>query len=132
MSEDETRLRKSYSQQNEEESNMDIKTVFTEVWHAGWTFTKAMAMSFGTLRPVGYFDPLVNTRVASQLIAAGEADRSAFQWEGVPREFEDKVLQFNPATGLLIPGGSGIDVGGNPDGWNNDWNDVWNNHRDNS
>lgn len=122
MSEDETRLRKSYSQQNEEENNMDIKTVFAEVWYAGWTFTKAMAMSFGTLRPVGYFDPLVNTRVASQLIAAGEADPSAFEWGSGPLEFDDNVLRSNPATGLPILGRSGVDAGGNPDGWNNDWN----------
>jgi hypothetical protein len=122
MNEDETRLRKSYPQQDEGENSMDIKTVLKEFWHAGWTFSKAMAVSFGTLRPVGYFDPLVNTRVASQLIAAGEADPSAFEWEGVPLEFDDKVLQFNPASGLPILGGSGVDAGGNPVGWNNDWN----------
>ena len=120
MSEDETRLRKSYSQQNEEENNMDIKTVFTEVWHAGWTFGKAMYASLIWGGPIGYFDPRVNTRVASQIAEATGTDPAELAYDfsvtGSNWDSDWDFNRINPATGYVILPGSAYDVGGNPYG----------------
>ena len=127
MSEDETRLRKSYSQQNEEENNMDIKTVFTEVWHAGWTFSKAMFFSFATGTPVGYNDPRVNSRVApnpSDPIEL-EAENSFATSDSNGYDYQvydvfnpaNGIPVINPATGLPMADGiDSVDVYGNPYG----------------
>ena len=127
MSEDETRLRKSYSQQNEEENNMDIKTVFAEVWHAGWTFSKAMFFSFATGTPVGYNDPRVNSRVApnpSDPIEL-EAENSFATSDSNGYDYQvydvfnpaNGIPVINPATGLPMADGiDSVDVYGNPYG----------------
>jgi len=127
MSEDETRLRKSYSQQNEEENNMDIKTVFTEVWHAGWTFSKAMYASLVWGGPIGYFDPRVNTRVAGQIAEATGTDPAELAYDfsvtGSNWDSDCDFNRINPATGYVILPGSAYDVDGNPYGLrtHHDW-----------
>jgi len=110
MSEDETRLRKSYSQQNEEENNMDIKTVFAEVWHAGWTFSKAMYASLVWGGPIGYFDPRVNTRVAGQIAEATGTDPAELAYDfsvtGSNWDSDWDFTYINPATAYRMSHGS--------------------------
>ena len=121
MSEDETRLRKSYSQQNEEENNMDIKTVFTEVWHAGWTFSKAMYASLVWGGPIGYFDPRVNTRVAGQIAEATGTDPAELAYDfSVNGSNWDSDWAINPSAEYREPGEIGqsrYDLAGNPYGF---------------
>ena len=94
---------------------MDIKTVFTEVWHAGWTFSKAMYASLVWGGPIGYFDPRVNTRVASQIAAATGTDPAELAYDfSVKGSNWDSDWHFNPTTGYLIIPGMIFDTGGNP------------------
>ena len=96
-----------------------------DVCHVGWTFTKASAASFSTMSPVGYYDPRVNTRVASQLSAANLADfETGFAAQGIddPWQMDDPATgKINPATGYWIPADQHVDVAGNPYGFKNDW-----------
>ena len=97
---------------------MNIKTVFTEVWHAGWTFSKAMFFSFATGTPVGYNDPRVNSRVApnpSDPIEL-EAENSFATSDSNGYEYQVYGV-INPATGLPMAYGIySVDVNGNPYG----------------
>jgi hypothetical protein len=109
---------------NEEEKKM-LFNLLKDVCHVGWTFTKASAASFSTMSPVGYYDPRVNTRVASQLSAANLADfETGFAAQGIddPWQMDDPATgKINPATGYWIPADQHVDVAGNPYGFNNDW-----------
>ena len=106
---------------------MNIKTVFTEVWHAGWTFSKAMFFSFATGTPVGYNDPRVNSRVApnpSDPIEL-EAENSFATSDSNGYDYQvydvfnpaNGIPVINPATGLPMADGiDSVDVYGNPYG----------------
>ena len=104
---------------------MNFKHVSQDVWHGCWTFMKATYASLATGGPVGYYDPRVNTRVATALSLLPDEEASAFH--GSPDLASipacDGEWEINPATGLMIAPGFYCDLGGNPLGWNRSWED---------
>lgn len=83
---------------------MHFKQIPGDVLHGCCTFGKAMLFSFLQCAPIGYYDPRVNTRVASAL-PASVADSS----DGHDAGYDYGI---NPATGWPMENNT-VDVMGN-------------------